>query len=333
MLRFDFRPYGRPFRQPLQTAHGPWAQREGLLLRFEDERGRVRFGEIAPIPWFGTETLVQAREWCDRFPRHFSPEQIDDIPDSLPACQFGFGAAIPHPKSLSQAWERDLPLENLGYDPHAICALLPTGAAALSGWQGIWERGHRTFKWKIGVAPLEEELALFQRLVATVPSALRLRLDANGGLTAEAAESWLAVCDRAPIPIEFLEQPLSPDTVLDWLPQVAGKFATAIALDESVATFQQLQRVYQRVSDRVVYVVKPAIAGFPYQLLDFCLQHRLDVVFSSALETPVGRNLALELVQRSWAADIAKRALGFGVSHWFADDWDSLSEEALWERL
>lgn len=333
MLRFDLRPYCRPFRQPLQTAHGLWAKREGLLLRFEDEQGQVRFGEVAPIPWFGTETLAQAREFCDRFPRHFSPEQIDPIPDNLPACQFGFGAVSPHPKSFLQAGERDLLLDNAGDDPRDICALLPTGPAALQGWRPLWERGHRTLKWKIGVAAVEAELAIFQTLVATVPPALRLRLDANGGLTADAAESWLTACDRAPIAIEFLEQPLSPETILAWLPQMQGRFATAIALDESVATFQQLQRVYQQVGDRGVYVVKPAIAGDPQRLLDFCLQQRLDVVFSSALETPVGRKLALALAQRSWQAGLPKRALGFGVSHWFADDWDSLSEAKLWEQL
>ena len=342
MLRFDFRPYCRPFCQPLQTAHGLWAKRTGLLLRFEDEQGQVRFGEVAPIPWFGTETQAQARAFCDRFPRHFAPEQIDQIPDNLPACQFGFSAVSPlsreaalrlHPQSLSQAWERDWPLENFGDAPRDMCALLPTGAGALQGWRSLWQRGHRTFKWKIGVVAVAEELALFQKLVETVPPELRLRLDANGGLTPDAAATWLAACDRAPITIEFLEQPLPPATILDWLSQIAGRFQTAIALDESVATLQQLQRVYQQVGDRGVYVVKPAIAGDPQQLLDFCLSNRLDVVFSSALATPVGRNRALELAQRSWAAGLPQRALGFGVSHWFADDWASLSEAALWARL
>lgn len=333
MLSFEFRPYCRPFRQPLQTAHGSWAKRAGLMLRFVDEQGRVAFGEIAPIPWFGTETLAQATAWCDRFPRRCTPEQIDDIPDSLPACQFGFGAASPPPQLLSQFGERDLPRETLGHAPREVCALLPTGARALEGWRSLWQAGHRTFKWKIGVAAVEQELAIFQTLAATVPPELQLRLDANGGLTAGAAIAWLAASDRAPIAIEFLEQPLSSDTLLEWWPQLYGRFQTAIALDESVATFQQLQRVYQRVGDRVVYVVKPAIAGAPQRLLDFCLQHRLDVVFSSALETPVGRNLALTLAQRSWRAGIPRRALGFGVGHWFADDWASLSAVNLWERL
>jgi len=385
-MRVDIRPYRRPFRQPLQTAHGLWAVREGIILRFEDEQGQVIFGEIAPIPWFGTETLEQARAWCDRCPRHFSLEQIDDIPDSLPACQFGFGAASPHPLRpplpklgvapcasrrvgearqgfpapllpklgeggwgmrgqpehprfddlcvrSSQAWARDLSFENLGHEPRYVCALLPTGAAALAGWQSLWQAGHRTFKWKIGVAALEEELSLFQQLVKAVPSELRLRLDANGGLAGEEAETWLALCDRAPITIEFLEQPLPPATILDWLPQAKKQFQTAIAVDESVATFRRLQQVYEQVGRQVVYVVKPAIAGRPQQLAEFCLQHRLDVVFSSALETPVGCKQVMQLAHTLWAQGTTQRALGFGVGHWFADNWSQLSEASLWARL
>jgi O-succinylbenzoate synthase len=333
-MRVEVCPYRRPFRQPLRTAHGPWAVREGIILRFADEQGQVTFGEIAPIPWFGTETLEQAREFCDRFPRQFSPEQIDDIPDSLPACQFGFSAVRPHPpNSFSKTGERDLSMQNFGADPKDVCALLPTGEAALAGWQRLWQAGHRTLKWKIGVAAVEVELAIFQQLVEQVPPDLRLRLDANGGLTPETAAAWLAACDRAPITIEFLEQPLPPATILDWLPQIRGQFRTAIALDESVATLPQLQQVYQQVGDRGVYVVKPAIAGSSQRLADFCLQHRLDVVFSSALETPIGRHQALRLAQRLWDHGLAKRAVGFGVGHWFADDWSQLSEAALWARL
>ena len=60
VYRFSHRAYRLPLRQPLRTAHGLWAEREGLIVRVEDESGRVGFGEIAPIEWFGTETLAEA---------------------------------------------------------------------------------------------------------------------------------------------------------------------------------------------------------------------------------------------------------------------------------
>ena len=366
-MQLKFRPYCRPFQLPLQTAHGLWPQREGLILRLADESGRVIFGEIAPIPWFGTETLAQASEFCRQWPAQFEVEQILTISNTLPACQFGFATGLrvasrepvssprgnervealesrPKITSRSPGYGNSQPsLQVLPYQRHDlsaeplapvdICGLLPAGQAALDTWSTLWERGHRTFKWKIGVAAGATELALFQQLVTALPQPARLRLDANGGLTSEAAAAWLTACDAAAGKVEFLEQPLPPDRSLAWLSTAVHNFKTAIALDESIATVHQLEQVYQRLGNAVVYVVKPAIAGFPHQLLDFCRQHPLDIVISSALETPIGRHAALQLAQQLWAIGVPKRALGFGVSQWFADNWDTLSETTLWESL
>ncbi|MBM3856214.1 MAG: o-succinylbenzoate synthase, partial [Verrucomicrobia bacterium] len=55
-IRLQYRRYRLPFHAPVRTAHGVWMQREGLLVRREDERGAVGYGEAAPLPDFGTET-------------------------------------------------------------------------------------------------------------------------------------------------------------------------------------------------------------------------------------------------------------------------------------
>ncbi|MCD8481330.1 MAG: hypothetical protein LR015_00825 [Verrucomicrobia bacterium] len=49
--------YTRRFRVPLETAYGIWSERTGVLLRLEDDAGRVGFGEAAPLDQFGGETL------------------------------------------------------------------------------------------------------------------------------------------------------------------------------------------------------------------------------------------------------------------------------------
>ena len=54
------RRYRLPFLRTVRTAHGPWTAREGLLVRLEDGAGRVGYGEVAPMPEFGTETLAEA---------------------------------------------------------------------------------------------------------------------------------------------------------------------------------------------------------------------------------------------------------------------------------
>jgi o-succinylbenzoate synthase len=301
--QFTYSLYHRRLRQPLHTSHGLWAVRSGIIVRLIDRvSGRSQAGEIAPIHWFGSESLAEAIEWCQSIGDNLTVTQIQQIPDTLPACQFGCGSA---------ALAFDSPPVNISPIP-TQSALLPTGAAAIDAWQALAAQGYSTFKWKIGVAPIAEEVAIWQQLMAALPSNAQLRLDANGGLTYPQAMQWLERCDREPR-IEFIEQPLAPDLFSATI-NLARTFSTPIALDESVATFPKLQAVYHQ-GWRGICVIKPGIAGFPWRLSQFITEHQLDVVFSSVLETSIGRSTAFELA----AGLNLTRAMGFGVENWFED--------------
>jgi o-succinylbenzoate synthase len=259
--QFTYSLYHRRLRQPLHTSHGLWAVRSGIIVRLIDRvSGRSQAGEIAPIHWFGSESLAEAIEWCQSIGDNLTVTQIQQIPDTLPACQFGCGSA---------ALAFDSPPVNISPIP-TQSALLPTGAAAIDAWQALAAQGYSTFKWKIGVAPIAEEVAIWQQLMA--------------------ADLFSATIN------------------------LARTFSTPIALDESVATFPKLQAVYHQ-GWRGIYVIKPGIAGFPWRLSQFITEHQLDVVFSSVLETSIGRSTAFELA----AGLNLTRAMGFGVENWFED--------------
>jgi O-succinylbenzoate synthase len=104
-------------------------------------------------------------------------------------------------------------------------------------------------------------------------------------------------------------------------------YATAIALDESVATLAQLEACYQQ-GWRGIFVIKPSIAGSPKRLRQFCQANKIDAVFSSVFETVVGRQAVLRL-----ASELANnnRAVGFGVNHWFEQDEETWLEQ-LWKK-
>ena len=344
MYRFTFCPYCRPFKQPLHTHHGLWSRREGLILQLQDQGGQAGWGEVAPLPWFGSETLEEAISYCRQLPNLLSEEQIHVVPSTLPACQFGLGSAWEDLKGqhcelgrsgvVSQCSKMGLPLppfpkrEENGVIPQVsvdrtvtYCGLLPTGAAALKAWPALWQQGYRTLKWKIGVAPVESELVLFQALVRQLPAETKLRLDANGGLNWETAQQWLAVCEQyrasneedcSSLTIEYLEQPL-PVEQFDAMLQLAKQSIAPLALDESVATLEQLHACL-RQGWQGIFVVKPAICGYPQQLRHLCQIYDLDVVFSSVFETEVGRRTCLQLAQELSSQE---RAIGFGVKHWF----------------
>ncbi len=320
LYKFDCRPYQRPFKQPLQTSHGVWAIREGIMIRFTDEMGNFSFGEIAPISWFGSESLADALIFCQQLLGFITEEIIFSIPNELPACQFAFESAL---SSLLE--------NNLGVtESHVYCGLLPAGETALKTWETLWDEGYRTFKWKI-TSNLESELNIFVKLIDVIREkneSVLLRLDANGGLSYQQACQWLDVCDRVSPLIEFLEQPLSVNQ-FEEMQKLHDRGTTPIALDESVATFTQIKDCYERGWGGI-FVIKPSLMGSPSQLREFCYNNPIDAVFSSVFETNIGRQAALKL-----AVDIAPyttrdRAWGFGVNHWF-NDHEILLLENLWK--
>lgn len=323
--QFEFRPYRRPFRQPIKTSHGTWVYREGVILRIADEQGRLGFGEVAPLPWFGTETQAQAVAFCAQVPRQISAHNGFAILPTMPACKFGFEVAL---SNLS----RDIYSSEL--EPHRCSALLPAGQSALSAWAALWAVGHRTFKWKIGVAPVSVELAWLHKLMAQLPLGAKLRLDANGGLDELTAHHWLDQCDRLGHRIEFVEQPLPPEHFTGLL-KLAHRYQTLIALDESITTLDQLKTHYFR-GWRGVYVVKAAISGSPSRLKQFCADHPIDIVISSVFETDIGRQALLDLAVELGALmpHAPQRVMGMGTQQWLPNDGlDDPDWEALWERL
>ncbi|MDJ0797046.1 MAG: o-succinylbenzoate synthase [Calothrix sp. MO_167.B12] len=329
---FEFRPYRRKFARPLITSHGIWDIREGIIIRLRDGMGRVSWGEIAPISWFGSETLEQALDFCQQLPQSITDEVIFSIPDTLPACQFGFESALGGMREGVMEGRSDggkegrnflsiyTPLFSLSYS-----GLLPAGEAALTAWEKLWQQGYRTLKWKIAVDVTAHELEIFHKLIRVLPDSAKLRLDANGGLSYQEAQIWLENCDRingniqSSPTIEFIEQPL-PVGELQLMLTLSRNYQTAIALDESVATLNQLVDCYEG-GWRGIFIIKPGIAGSPSGLRQFCQQYQIDAVFSSVMETTIGRQAALQLATE---LTTKPRAVGFGINHWFTEN------EATW---
>jgi o-succinylbenzoate synthase len=305
MYLFEFHPYRKKFLRPLKTSHGIWDVREGIIISLRNENGENFWGEIAPIDWFGLETLQQALDFCVQLPNKITKDTIFSIPDELPACQFGFESAM-----LMGNGNKESETDSLSYS-----ALLSSGKAALEEWQTLYDEGYQTFKWKIGVWSMEEELKILTLLTQALPTGTKLRLDANGGLDFLKAIAILDFCekinDNPELPnIEFVEQPLAMEKFPQML-ELTQNYQTPIALDESVADIKQLSRIYEKGWPGI-FVIKPLIAGFPSRIKQFCQENQIDTVFSSVFETSVGRQAALQLARE---LNFNNRAVGFGVSN------------------
>jgi O-succinylbenzoate synthase len=304
-LRLSTKIYRRPLQPPLRTAHGSWTEREGILLRVERPDGQVGWGEVAPIPWFGTETLAEAEEVLRRLGPDIDESALALVPERFGCVRFGLAAALAAPAAASAA---------TGGLKLPVAALLPAGRAALAALRAKLEEGFLAFKWKVGVGRTEEELPVLDDLVAELPAYAKLRLDANGAWTTRDATRWLERC--AERPVEFVEQPVM---AADALLGLATDFPVKLALDESV-TGLAAAREWQARGWTGIYVIKPALAGPLPDLVAWKRATHPDLVLSSAIETALARAQILRTV---FAEALTQRALGFGVGGLFgARVWD-----------
>lgn len=302
--KFEYKYYRRPFRRPLITGHSTWTAREGILVRLENENGDAGYGEIAPLPSFGSESLVEAGEYCRNLNGHIDDDTLT-IPDPhLSSCRFALESAR---DLLRDKWGQNVERKVL------VAALLPSGEKALKILDNYSRQGFITFKWKIGVGKIESEQSIFDRLVCASPENAHFRLDANGGLTVREAEDWLRFLNN--YNVEFFEQPLPPSET-DKLFELAHKYSTPIALDESVASINCLNKIVAKGWSGFL-VVKPSIMGSPKVFRTWVEACDCPLIFSSVFETAVGFQAGLQLAAECGAQHYAA---GYGTNSCFLND-------------
>lgn len=301
---------------PLRTAHGIWAVREGLLVRLEGEEGGVGYGEIAPIPGFGTETVEEAGALCATWGGTVDDAVLDAVPERFGCVRFALAVAReeverglrtrPEPARRPGSSTLRLP----------VAALLPAGRAALEQVPGRLEQGFLCLKWKVGVGGAGDEMAMLDDLLGALPAYVKLRLDANGAWDRRTAEKWLACCaDR---PVEFVEQPVAPEA-RDVLLGLAADYPVKLALDEAVVRLSAARR-WQADGWTGIFVIKPALCGAPAEIAAWVRATKADIVLSSAIETAVGK---AAILRWALAEGLTTRALGFGIGEMFGHRaWD-----------
>jgi o-succinylbenzoate synthase len=301
-FRFAHRRYRLPFRAPVRTAQGAWHEREGLYVRIERADGTVGFGEASPLPSSVAETVGDDVALCASLGDHVDDRVLERVPAGLCALRGAIGFAL---RGADAPRHRSL----------GVAALVPAGRSVLAAAPARAEAGFRVFKWKVGVGDADDEMAIFDDLIASLPPGSRFRLDANGAWSPRTAGRWLERCaDR---PVEFIEQPIAPDSkgAADRLRGLSADHPVPIALDESIANDRDLG-TWMDAGWAGYFVIKPALLGDAPGLLARLAELRARVVFSSALETAMGARAALG-VAFAWPGEAA--ALGFGVWPLFSD--------------
>ncbi len=303
-INFEYKAYRRPFGKRYLSASDQFSKREGILVKLEDEEGRLGFGEVAPLPSFGTENFPFALAKCEALKSEFEYEEASIRLSDSPCVRFAVESA--HAMLLSADESFDLA------DPWPVAILVPDPGDT-EGIDHFREQYFQSFKLKIGKASFEQEWQWISDLIDRLDGQAKIRLDANGSFTLNETRLWLE--RLVDLPIEFLEQPLPPGQEQEML-RFSADFPTPLALDESVTSVDDIKR-WRDQQWPGIFVIKPLLAGGYYDLESELKQPSLEKhVFSSALETKVGVWAALRLAS---AASSERLPLGFGADWLFAD--------------
>lgn len=322
---FTLTPYRLPLSRPWHLRGASIQVREGWRIGLEDAAGRRGWGEAAPWPALGTETLEQCQSWlADQLTnaRGVIPaallERLPPAPSVAPAARCGLEMALLD--LLARAAGQPL---GIWLDPRAPASvavndslgpLVQVDAAALAR---SWERGFGCVKLKLGRAPMERERTALQALARDLPEGGLLRLDANGAWTLDQAARFLD--GLAGLPVELLEEPLARPTP-GALQVLARHSPVALALDESLGRLPLERVLEERLA--AVLVLKPMCQGGLLPCRELARRARdrgLGVVITTSLDGALATTASAHLAASLDGAG-APRHHGLATSTWLARD-------------
>jgi o-succinylbenzoate synthase len=305
LIRAEIFPCRLPLARPWVAAATVLTERRGALLRLTDAAGIIGWGDCAPLPSGGDADAVL--DALDAYARRVPGADLSALP-----CEARWTIKTALADIIAQ--RAGLPLwRYLGGEHGEVAvnaALGPLDDTLLERIASALRQGFRVGKIKVGLAPVEEEIARLRAL----PTGLRLRLDANRTWSDdEASRFLLAIADLA---IDAVEEPLAHPT-LEKLAALQARLPYALALDESLPAFPLDELIASRAVRR--FVVKPARLGGCAATLSIARAAQeagIEVALTSVVDSAIGVAAAAHLA----AAVSPALAHGLATSAWLAAD-------------
>jgi len=332
--RLVLMPYRLPLREPWRTAHGVRHEREGWLVQAHWQ-GCCGYGDCAPLPEAGTETLTAAAERLSTWLRDHNQSTLEtqlavlerQIPSPTPAADAALETALLDLSAslcgltlaeslVSEQREAQEQALKPGLEIQVNAALGAVADLQPEQLDRALAAGFRVLKVKVGVAPIERELEAIRHLSARLPADVRLRLDANRAWTPATAAKLLGELRPIAGRIECLEEPCAEATDIQ-LRTLQAQAPFALALDESLPARGWPLDPEQLPLRRLV--LKPGVIGGlrPTLALAWHAQSAgLEVVITSLIESAAGLWSSAQLA----AATGSTLAHGLATADWVAAD-------------
>jgi len=317
-----FTPYSLPLRQPWVSARGGFVVREGWLVRLVTDAGLIGYGDCAPLPQAGTESMDSAvaclSGWAATLPGLSLEVALGRVTASAagaPAACCGLETALLD--LLAQ--QAGLPLARW-LNPRSSAAVKVNAVLGGVDSQVIKRalaavaEGYSVLKLKVGLAAGHEEIPLLHDLARCLPAGISLRLDANCAWNEREAGDFLG--ELAGLPVESVEDPLANPDRAGWF-RLQAKVPFPLAADESLR-IMGADTVFNQSPVRRV-VLKPMVLGGLVTALALARRAReadVECVVTTTVDSAVGVTTALHLA----AAVANDLAHGLATSSWLLRD-------------
>lgn len=314
-------PYRLPLRRAWSSNTETLEERQGLLVELGTGEGVRSYGDCAPLPSIGTETLPQAEARLQGLLRgllQLSPKDaLAQLPTDPkhPAARCGVETALLDllSKFEGKPLHRWLNPES-NPEVRVNASLGGLDEETIKRARSALADGFRVLKIKVGCADVATKLCLLEQLSGELPADVQLRLDANRAWALQEARQFLRGIQG--LPVESLEEPLK-QFQLEELAELQAECDCALALDESLAGVDIGQLLQQRPVRRLI--LKPMAHGGLLPALDLARKAAavaVESVVTTALDSAAGVWASTHLA----AALVNPLAHGLATSEWLAQD-------------
>lgn len=315
-------------RKPFKIAAGALTHTNHVLVRLEDNEGRIGWGE--------TTTFLEVYGYDQRSLYHtltdyLIPGVIGLDGDDLEEIHHCMDRRVPFnlmAKTGIDMAAHDLAAQAAGVPLHALLGGRRTDRIPLVGVVDIVapeeasqaaaqqvSQGFQTIKIKIGL-DADADIRRVEAVRDAVGRTIRLRVDGNCGYDRDTA---LGVFSRMEdYDLEWIEQPL-PAWDLEGMAALARRLKTPVAVDESLYTVHDARRCIAMGAADVLNIKVPKCGGIfrCRQIAELCQASSIPCFLGGCLETTLGTAAAMHFYATTPAVVSAAEILG---SPFYVDD-------------
>jgi o-succinylbenzoate synthase len=286
--------YNLDFKFPAGTSRGVLYSKYSAFLILE-ENGVTGIGECSTIPGLSidpeNEYEQKLIELCEAINQKRQPESVDL--STFPSIAFGLETAL---LDLKTGGKKQF--FNTGFSKGE--AGIPINGLVWLGDKAFMQKqirekiaaGYRCIKLKVGALDFETELEIIADIRAEFPeSEIEIRLDANGGFSAD--DALLKLEKLAKFQIHSIEQPIKQGQ-LDKMAEICQKSPIPIVLDEELIGIKSTDK--EALIDKIkpAYIIlKPSLLGgfkASEEWIQLAEKHNVKWWITSALESNIGLN-------------------------------------------